>query len=579
VATERARSLELCALGLGQAGGNLAAEFNRLGYRAAALNTARVDLRGLDTDGLEFPPERRLYIGLDELDGAGKDPEYGKVCLEENAQAIRDLVTRELGNSDALLLCAGLGGGTGSCVTELAGLLEPLQIPILVLATLPSEAESGIVKVNAVRAASALVERPLAGRMIIDNQRIVAAHGDVDLLSYYPQINREIVAPLHQLNVLNAARENRSLRSFDSEDLRKVLLSSGVLVVGSQEVDQVTGMEARELLNIVRKQIDGGKLLANGLPLDKVAYLAAVLVAPEGVLKETPVRALEELGEQLKKQTAGGAIYLGLYLADVSFPTLHVLAGSMSLPERVRTLLTAAKGEGHLLVDKIRSEIPKLDVRELAQMQLFKHVGKPRSARLSTPPTPVAPAVATAAAHKEIKFESAPEPVKIAAAEPKVAPASRRSAAAVRSEEPVPVLESPPPEERLAPPMRRSSLKTEAGVGPPEVTAPGTGDGDDIPIIADDLGGESESLQSFYAQQISRFREASDRRGREAVARRLIHDARSDDTEVRAHAVWAMVSLGERGFKGALQQAAQDPDEEVRGLAIDGLRRLGEPTE
>lgn len=576
MATERARSLELCALGLGQAGGNLAAEFHRLGYRAAALNTARVDLRGLDSDGREFPPERQLYIGLDELDGAGKDPEYGKVCLEENAAAIRDLVTRELGSCDALVLCAGLGGGTGSCVTELATLLEPLQVPTVVLATLPSEAESGIVKVNAVRAASMLVERPLAGRLIIDNQRIVAAYGDVDVLSYYPQVNREIVAPLHRLNTLNTARENRSLRSFDSEDLRKVLLSSGVLVVGSQELDQVTGMEARELLTIVRKQIDGGKLLATGLPLDKVAYLAAVLVAPEGVLKETPARALEELGEQLKKQTSGGAVYLGLYLAEVSFPTLHVLAGSMVLPERVRTLLTAAKGEGHLLVDKIRSEIPKLDVRELAQLQLFKQVGKPRG-RLSTPPTPVGPAAA-AAVRKEYKPEPAPEPVKAAPESKPAAPAKRQPAPA-KVEEPLPAMPEPPIEERLAPPMRRSSLKTEAGVGPPEVTAPGGSDGDDVPIIADDLDGGAESLQSFYAQQIAKFREASDRRGREQVARRLIHDARSDDTEVRAHAVWAMVSLGERGFKGALQQAAQDPDEEVRGLAIDGLRRLGEPTE
>ncbi|MBN2361599.1 MAG: HEAT repeat domain-containing protein [Deltaproteobacteria bacterium] len=575
MATERARSLELCALGLGQAGGNLAAEFNRLGYRAAALNTARVDLRGLDAVGLEFPPERRLYIGLDELDGAGKDPDYGKLCLEEHAGAIRNLVTRELADGDALVLCAGLGGGTGSCISELAAMLEPLQIPLLALATLPSEAESGIVKVNAVRAASALVERPFAGRLIIDNQRIIGAFGDVDVLSYYPQVNREILAPLHALNVLNMSHENQSLRSFDSEDLRKVLLSSGVLVVGSQEIDQISGMEARELLGIVRKQIDGGRLLAAGLPLDKVAYLGAVLVAPAGVLKETPARALEELGEQLKKQTAGAAIYLGLYQANVSFPILHLLAGSMSLPDRVRTLLTAARDEGHLLVDKIRSEIPGLDVRELAQLQLFKPVGKPRSARLSTPPTPVA---AAASPRREAKVEARVEmpvlePVKAAAPEPKAAPAPRRSPG--RAEEPA----SPPIEERPAPPVRRSSLKTDAEISPLEGEMPETIEVGDVGFDYDAIGSAHESLQSFYSQQISRFREAADRRGREQVARRLIHDARSDDTEVRAHAVWAMVSLGERGFKSALQQAVQDPDDEVRGLAVDGLRRLGESVE
>ena len=79
-----------------------------------------------------------------------------------------------------------------------------------------------------------------------------------------------------------------------------------------------------------------------------------------------------------------------------------------------------------------------------------------------------------------------------------------------------------------------------------------------------------------WSAKIERFRDAPSRKAREEVARQLIRDARDEDVEVRAHAVWAMVSLGGRGFKAALQQASQDADAEISNLALDGLRRLGE---
>jgi cell division GTPase FtsZ len=46
------KALEIVTVGLGQAGGNLAAEFARRGYRALALNTASSDLSTLSSSGL-----------------------------------------------------------------------------------------------------------------------------------------------------------------------------------------------------------------------------------------------------------------------------------------------------------------------------------------------------------------------------------------------------------------------------------------------------------------------------------------------------------------------------------------------
>src|ERR1041384_6085491 len=67
------RAIEIVAVGLGQAGGNLAAELYRRGYRAMALNTASTDLSALSHSSTLLPEEYRLHIGIEGYDGAGAD--------------------------------------------------------------------------------------------------------------------------------------------------------------------------------------------------------------------------------------------------------------------------------------------------------------------------------------------------------------------------------------------------------------------------------------------------------------------------------------------------------------------------
>ena len=607
MAAERTRSLEFAAIGLGQAGGNLAAEFYRRGYRAAALNTAKVDLRGLENRELSIPESNLLYIGQNELDGAGKDPAYGRACIEAQADAIRTLAEREFADCDALFICAGLGGGKGSCVAELCEVLAPLQLPLCALVTLPSEAESGIVKVNAVRAASALIDRPLSARVFVDNQRLVEDRGELDLLNYYPAINRSIVGQLHTMNVLNTDRDKVSLRSFDGEDFRKVLLSGGVISMGSEKISlDAPPMTVKILEASVRRVIDGGVVLASGLPIEQVAYLGVVIVAPESYLRATPTRDLEELAERLKKQTEGGAVYLGLYSADIERPVVHAVAGSLSLPTRVSAVLEAARSEGHILASKIRCEIPALDVGDLEDMQLFRGAMAASPGRKAAPPSPLARPAASKSVETEAPVDTAdskkePEPsepvekksgrgknksdsksAKSDESKPDSSSASKKSKSKAKKKikEEVRVADLDPedgyiPEPEPLPdddnfePLPELSDPAIVPLAASEVTTPA----DEVPE-GDEI--DYANLQGYYSGLIEGFRDAPNRRAREDVARHLIKDARNDNVEVRAHAVWAMVSLGGRGFKAALHQAASDSDDEIRGLAEDGLRRLGD---
>src|SRR5690606_29349874 len=199
------RALNIVAIGLGQAGGNIAAEFYRLGYPAMALNTAHTDLSALAPSDSQtaLSREQRIYIGLDGYDGAGADLNYGRECIRENAARIKQAVRGHTEDADVVLLIAGLGGGTGSALSELVDVLEDLELPVVTLATLPGEHESGIAKVNAARGVSELVKRRPLGWVFADNQRLAQSHGNISLDRYYEAVNQVIVAPLDALNRLN----------------------------------------------------------------------------------------------------------------------------------------------------------------------------------------------------------------------------------------------------------------------------------------------------------------------------------------------------------------------------------------
>ena len=304
------KSLEIVTVGLGQAGGNLAAEFARRGYRALALNTASTDLSTLSNNALSLPEDQRLYIGMDGHDGAGADVSYGRQCIVAHAAKIRERVADHASGADVVLLTCGLGGGTGSAIVELVKVLEDLSLPLLVLGTLPSTHESGIAKVNAVRAVNELVKEHLLGWIFVDNARLAEAHGSVSLDRYYAEINKIITEPLDAFNHLNERKGVVPIRTMDGEDLRSLLLSGGLLNFGSRQMGKLT---TESVIEAVRECAQFSRIMPQGFSLENVSYLGLVLEAPESILSNTPFSFFEQVSEQLKEETSCGAVYLGVY--------------------------------------------------------------------------------------------------------------------------------------------------------------------------------------------------------------------------------------------------------------------------
>ncbi|HTV25434.1 MAG TPA: hypothetical protein VMG12_42355 [Polyangiaceae bacterium] len=366
------RSLDIAVIGLGQGGGNLAAEFARRGYRAMALNTARTDLSALGAANHPALSEaQRLYIGIDGYDGAGADLNYGRQCVIESAERIREIVARHTEGADVVLLTAGLGGGTGSAVSELVKVLESLELPLTTLATLPGDQESGIAKVNAVRAVSDLVKIPDLGLIFADNARLAELHGNVTLDEYFERINAIIIEPLDAFNRLNQRPGLHPIRTLDGEDLRTLLMSTGVL---NYAEGQLQGLSVDGVTEWVSNALVNSGVMPAGFSMSDIAYLGLVVEASADVLSSTPFTFFNEVSERIKSGTSGAGIYMGVYSNDQMgshSATLRLLASTPTLPKGIQSIVSAAQREGSALRDKLSRSVASLELGDIEEFDLL----------------------------------------------------------------------------------------------------------------------------------------------------------------------------------------------------------------
>jgi hypothetical protein len=130
-------------------------------------------------------------------------------------------------------------------------------------------------------------------------------------------------------------------------------------------------------------------LQPDGYHLEDVSYLAAVIEAPEHMLAGTPFSFFQRLSEQLKEETGGAAVFMGVYrtAAPTAKATLRVLASSQALPDGVAELLTHAKREGAELQAKLHSALRPLALGEIEDFRLFRR-GPESARRRMTQPQP-----------------------------------------------------------------------------------------------------------------------------------------------------------------------------------------------
>ncbi len=241
--------MKLTVIGFGQCGGRIADEFARLNIRALrqrgieitpgvfAVNTDATDLSGLKY----IPPDyqHRILIGAKKTGGhgVGKVNELGAEVAKEDSDKIIDAIrqTKRFFETDAFLLIASSGGGTGSgAIPIMTRMIRERYAdkPVFDLIILPFEHEESTEERSTYNTAVCLksVNSVANAVILVDNQRYIRK--DSSLSSNIAKINRLIAEPFYDILCAGEEKKARYVgsKTLDAGDIIQTL--SGWTVIG-----------------------------------------------------------------------------------------------------------------------------------------------------------------------------------------------------------------------------------------------------------------------------------------------------------------------------------------------------------
>ncbi len=365
-------------IGFGQAGGKIVdmflAQDRKLGstsFRGIVINTARTDLMGVKY----IPMEDRLLIGQTMVKGhgVGTDNVTGaKVAADEIDTIINAIDKRGTHDVDAFVVCAGLGGGTGSGGAPVLcrHLKRIYREPVYALGIIPAPEEGRLYSLNAARSLSTLVNE--ADNVIVFDNSAWKNDGE-SVKSAFDRLNEEIV---RRFGVLFRAGEVNKFgvgeMVVDSSEIINTLRGGGISSVGyaisealpkggkysskssgglfggllgkkdkrqEPHVD-ITSTEDKsaKIIGLVRRAMLGRLTL----PCDySTAERALVLVA--GPPTELDRKGVEKSKSWVEENIAGVEVRGGDYPVDSGYVAAVVLLATICNAPRIRELMELAK--------------------------------------------------------------------------------------------------------------------------------------------------------------------------------------------------------------------------------------------
>jgi cell division GTPase FtsZ len=318
--------MKVVLIGVGQAGGKVTqalAEFDYdMGFDAVrgalAVNTARADLQELDID--------TALIGQDRVKGhgVGGDNELGAQIMQENATEVMDNLDGRISTeAEAVVVVAGLGGGTGSGGAPMLAreLKRIYQIPVYVLGILPGGDEGGLYQANAGRSLKTAT-READSLLLVDND---AWRGSGDSVSAgYDRINDAISQRVGLLFASGEAVEGVGESVVDSSEIINTLRGGGISAIGyaSAEASEDPGENVNTITSVTRKAL----LTSMSLPNAVEAESALLVIAgdPERLSRKGVERARRWVEDETGSMEVRGGDFP---LASDKIAALVVLSG------------------------------------------------------------------------------------------------------------------------------------------------------------------------------------------------------------------------------------------------------------
>lgn len=233
--------MKLATIGVGNAGTKIIdrmLEFERrtgrdLCRHVLAINTARTDLAKPEN----IPKNRRVLIGDTNQKvkghGVGGDIDIGATVAHNDIDEIRRAFDDvEIHAVDAILVAAGLGGGTGSGAGPviIRELQEMYDEPVYGLAVLPGKYEGGRPALNAGRSLRSFVSN-VDNCIAFDNDAWRARGQTIE--AGYEEMNLELATRI--VTLLAAGEHDGSQvaeNAMDSSDIMRTLETGGISSIG-----------------------------------------------------------------------------------------------------------------------------------------------------------------------------------------------------------------------------------------------------------------------------------------------------------------------------------------------------------
>jgi len=343
------RSINFGVVGWGQGGSRLTEQFYKFGYPSIVGNTALQDLTHI-----QMPDSTKIYCNIG-LGGVGKDLTLGAEAFQEYQDQILQAIRGGFGdNIDALIVCIGGGGGTGSGAAEsLIQAVLTIGVPVLCLYTLPMDNEGSDTKSNAIvtldRIARLAASKALNGLIVIDNSRIEEQYPDISQGQFWNVANFDIVNILHQFNALSAT--STKYQSLDPMDFGRVISTGNCIVYGKMTLpvrmqDNHLEMIDDELARAMVAHMDSS-LLANDFDLTQAVCAGVMLTGRDELLNQLPAVNVNFAFSELNDRLGGTArVFRGIYADDNPRDelTVYSIYSGIGLPrERIDNLIAEAQ--------------------------------------------------------------------------------------------------------------------------------------------------------------------------------------------------------------------------------------------
>ena len=357
--------MKLVVIGLGQCGGRIADEFARLNKRATsqrgieivtgcfAVNSDAADLSGLTSIRRDY--QHRIIIGGRKTGGhgVGKINEMGAEIARDDADKVIDAIrtTKRFYETDAFLLIASSGGGTGS--GSLPVMTQHVKErysdkPVYTAIILPFEHEEATEERTVYNTATCLKSTYSVADSVflIDNQRYIRK--DSSLSNNLQKINSLIVEPFYSILCAGEEKKPKYIGSklLDAGDIMQTVVGWTVLGYGSSQLPLLRlpgertrdfrkkGSETQKGIMAMDAAISELSLYCNPEDARRALYLIS---APS---REMNVDLVKELGDYLRSIAPHAIIRNGDYPRQRGVLDVSVILSELSDVEKIRSYYT-----------------------------------------------------------------------------------------------------------------------------------------------------------------------------------------------------------------------------------------------